>query len=94
VVVLGGHPHRGAVPFFIDWLDTPHPSGVLASSARLETFVVASPVPDELRSLLRSLGLGVEVHPGREPRLTAVIAGPQGLLEASGAASGLMHGLL
>lgn len=93
VVVLGGHPHRGAVPFFIDWMDTPHPSEVLAGSARLEAFSVMSPVADALRILLTDLGVEVEIHQGPEARLSAVVIGPAGPLTAAGPASGLMDPL-
>ncbi len=46
----------GAVPFLIDWLDSPHPSASLPGGAVLERFELSDPEPDRLRALLTALG--------------------------------------
>ncbi len=46
----------GVVPFLIDWLDSPHPTGSLPSGPVLERFELRHPDPARLRAVLDALG--------------------------------------
>lgn len=64
----------GLVPFAIDWLDTPHPSGTAPQGASLESWHVAHPDPDAVQTLYRGLGLDVCVQFGLRPAIVIVVA--------------------
>jgi hypothetical protein len=56
LVFVDGHPFADLVPFFIDWLGTPHPSASLAGGLRVRALTLAHPDADGLVGLLRRLG--------------------------------------
>tara|TARA_B100000676_G_scaffold43849_1_gene42133 strand:- start:63 stop:710 length:648 start_codon:yes stop_codon:yes gene_type:complete len=61
----GSEELGGLLPFCIDWLECPHPSGVNPVGGQLEDVTLALPDPAPLRSALTALGVdGVEVCEG------------------------------
>ena len=71
-------PDVAAVPFFIDWLDSEHPTASLPVSVALTSLTVSHPDPDRLGSLLAALGAaGVDVT-GGSPSLVAALTTPNG----------------
>ena len=74
-------PEVAAVPFFIDWLDSEHPTASLPMAVALTSLTVSHPDPDRLGSLLAALGAaGVSVT-GGSPSLVAALTTPNGLVE-------------
>ena len=69
---------RGVVPFFIDWLDSPHPADTAAAGATLVDFHAEHVNPDLLRSHYTALSVDVPVHSALGVALVAVIDGPYG----------------
>ena len=71
-------PEVAAVPFFIDWLDSEHPTASLPMPVALTSLTVSHPDPDRLGSLLTALGAdGVDVA-GGSPSLVAALTTPNG----------------
>jgi len=71
----------GLVPFFIDWGDSPHPSGSAPAGARLVGLRAEHPTPDTIRNMLLAVGIDMPVVAGPVPALIAVIEGPRGRVE-------------
>lgn len=70
----------GAVPFLIDWADTPHPSHDLAGAALL-SLVIHHPDADGVRSALEAVGatpLVAGVSTAESVRLQLVLDTPKG----------------
>ena len=65
-------PFGNALPFMIDWGDSPHPTESLPSAVRLIELVVDHPDPPRLRAALDIIGVGseIEVHEGDRPALS------------------------
>ena len=63
-------PDVAAVPFFIDWLDSEHPTARLPGSAALTSLTVGHQDPERLRSLLAALGATEVDVTGGPPSLT------------------------
>ena len=72
-------PHRGTLPFLIDWLDSPHPTSSLAHRATLLALHITHPQADLVRAVLAEIGAAphIEVVSGKES-LSAVVRTPQG----------------
>lgn len=68
----------GVVPFFIDWLDSPHPSTVVTPGLSLASFTLVHPDPDRIAEVLATIGDDVPVEAGDEPALRAELRGPAG----------------
>lgn len=66
-------PLNGAVPFLIDWGDTPHPSTAVPPAGRLVQLAVAHPDPEAVESALSVLGAQVKVAKGDRCSLSATI---------------------
>ncbi|MFM2076776.1 MAG: hypothetical protein RJA49_666 [Actinomycetota bacterium] len=79
-VPLLGPPHEGAVPFLIDWLDSPHPSASLPHHCALVALRLRHPQADLLTAVLGEIGdaLVVEVATG-DAELGATVRTPHGL---------------
>jgi hypothetical protein len=71
----------GLVPFFIDWGSSPHPSSTAATGASLVGLRAEHPDPDRVESILRALGLDLQITRGPKPALVATINGPKGRVE-------------
>jgi hypothetical protein len=81
LVFVDGHGFGGLVPFFIDWLGSPHPSAALGSPLAWRDLRLEGPDAAGLTALLNALGGvpdGVRIAPAPAPRLTARWRGPRG----------------
>jgi hypothetical protein len=72
-----------AFPFFIDWLDSPHPAesfGVAPpeSGIRLQGFAVGHPEPAELRGTLDKIGSPVDTYAADDVRFRVQLQTPLG----------------
>ena len=79
-------PHRGALPFLIDWLDSPHPTASLPHAAQLMSLHIVHPQADMIRTVLVEISRGatglttlIEVEEGIA-RLWAEVSTPRGVL--------------
>lgn len=61
------------LPFYIDWLDTKHPSVTVPGGLELLDFEVVHPQATELAALYETLGVGVRVRRGDRPGMRALI---------------------
>jgi hypothetical protein len=68
-----GTPFGRYLPFYIDWLETPHPSVTVPGGLQLLDFDVMHPQGDELAALYQRMGVGVRVRRGDRPGMRAVI---------------------
>lgn len=62
----------GRLPFFIDWLDCPHPADTQPQGGQLTDFSLTLPDPTPLKAVLQALGLTYPVSHG-EPDMVAQI---------------------
>ncbi len=69
---------HGLVPFFIDWLDSPHPAGSAAGGVSLVGFEAEHHAPNSLRAMYAALGLDIPVRAAETPALVATLEGPNG----------------
>ena len=83
---LLGQPHHGALPFLIDWLDSPHPSASLPHDAQLMSLHITHPQADMVGIVLAEISRGttglmttIELQAG-PARLQAEVLTPRGLL--------------
>ena len=72
------NPAEGVIPFFIDWKDTPHPSGSLPAGGALLALEARHPKANEVKALLQIVGIEMEIKYGPEPVLMAGIKSKQG----------------
>lgn len=72
-------PHRGTLPFLIDWLDSPHPTDTLPHDAHLTTLHIVHPRTELVRAVLGEVGhtraIDIELGPAR---LWAELRTPRG----------------
>ena len=87
--VAAPQDYAGLMPFFIDWLDTPHPSQTSAQGPQLVSIEVTHPQPDGLQKLYKAFGVRVPVRAGQRPRITAEIENGAQQLTLSGSGRGL-----
>ena len=83
LLFLSGHSLGNSVPFFIDWMDTPHPSTTAPAAGRLQKLEVITSEVDAMKSLLAQLGLAMDVIEGEFAGLHAVFESSNGLVELS-----------
>ncbi|MGD9291320.1 MAG: VOC family protein [Gammaproteobacteria bacterium] len=74
-------PMGGAVPFLIDWGETPHPSGSAPHAGSLVSLRIEHPEAGLLRRRLHALGVGIDVTRAASIRLTATIDSGHGRVE-------------
>jgi hypothetical protein len=74
-------PFGYAVPFFIDWLDSPHPSLSAAGGISLARFEIGYPQPEALKARLGALGVSVPVVQAQAFRFEAALRGPRGAFQ-------------
>jgi hypothetical protein len=73
LMFLGGHPFGSLVPFFIDWLGTPHPATTNPQGGSFREIVIQSPAADRLNQLFTDLDIAVRAEPSEQPGLTVLI---------------------
>jgi hypothetical protein len=71
-------PFGAHVPFYIDWLKSPHPSTTAVSGLTLASFVVTHPDQEGLAALYAALGIDIQVMRGDRPSMRAVLQSPRG----------------
>src|SRR5262249_45811389 len=71
-------PGRVAVPFLIDWGDSPHPSQASPTGGTLVELRVEHPRPDDLRRALAAFDANLAVDEATEPALVATLGTPKG----------------
>lgn len=88
LLFLGGHPFGSLLPFFIDWLDTPHPAATNPLAGSFQRLEIRTPDADPLNRLFGELGLSLRAEEGVRAELSAVVGtdhGPVRLDSARGA---------
>jgi hypothetical protein len=65
--------YRGLVPFYIDWMDSVHPSATAPAGAVVQDIVVVHPQPEGLRTIYAALGIGIAVHAGNRPAIVVTL---------------------
>jgi hypothetical protein len=82
---LAGHEYGGIVPFFIDWLGSPHPAVSAPRVGRLLSVAFAAPEPEPVQTLLRTFGIAARMTRAA-PAMAFRFESPRGEIEYSGAA--------
>lgn len=77
---VSGHDLGGFVPFYIDWLECPHPSDTAPVVGELTLFEVALPDGSDAKRLLDPAPAGVTLVAG-EPHLRVRFESPKGVIE-------------
>ncbi|MEM7727974.1 MAG: VOC family protein [Pseudomonadota bacterium] len=73
--------HDFLVPFFIDWLDSPHPSGDAPQGCALHSLTYQTSQPESLEAVFRTLGLDASaIRKGMTNRVRASLQTPKGLI--------------
>jgi hypothetical protein len=76
------HPdHGGALPFLIEWGDTPHPSAGAPAGCAIESLSVRHPEPDRVKPAFEALGFEVPVVRGSPAGISVRLGTPRGGLE-------------
>ena len=73
-------PMEGAIPFLINWGNTPHPSLVVPAGGRLTALRIYHPDPDSVGPALGALGADVSVIEANSFRLEATIETAEGVV--------------
>ena len=76
-----------AVPFVIDWRDSPHPARSTPRGCSLKSFCALHPDPEPLASIYRTLGAPASVKRALQPGFAAVLDTPRGEVALLGPAS-------
>ena len=74
-------PLDGAIPFIIDWGQTPHPSTSIPLGGQLVGFHIEHPNPEEVYQWLKIIGVDVSVKKSPHIKLVAQIETPDGVVE-------------
>lgn len=72
------NPYGLFAPFFIDWLDTPHPSRLLAASTPVLSCEAGHPQAGKLGLLWRNLGVDIPLRLADAPYLHVRLDTPRG----------------
>ena len=78
LLFLGGHRYPGLVPFFIDWLGTPHPATTNPAGGEFRNLEIRTPDAAGLNELFTGLGMDMRATPGESVEIAAVIDTPAG----------------
>ncbi|MFV0523830.1 MAG: VOC family protein [Acidimicrobiales bacterium] len=71
----------GAVPFLIDWRDSPHPSASVTHDCRLDRLLVRHPDPERLGLVFDAIGLALAVAAADPGGVSASLVTPRGTVE-------------
>lgn len=82
---MSGHSLGGLVPFFIDWLNCPHPAATSPRVGRVSSLSLTLPQPEQLQALVQSLGIDVAVGSGASG-IALTFSSPRGEIRYSAAA--------
>jgi hypothetical protein len=73
----------GSVPFFIDWGSSTHPAAMLPPGCELVDLTVAHPDAGRVESVLRAVGIPIEVTARATIAIAATIHTPNGIVKLS-----------
>ena len=79
-LIVTGHGHGDLIPFFIDWLDTPHPSATSAQGLSARSLIAYHPDIAALQRAYELLGVRVPVIERAVAGYELVIDSPNGPL--------------
>jgi hypothetical protein len=68
------------MPFFIDWLGSPHPSADSPAGCKITDFGIGHPNPAEMKRIFAALKIDLPVTAAAKPTITAQIDTPKGPL--------------
>jgi catechol 2,3-dioxygenase-like lactoylglutathione lyase family enzyme len=68
------------MPFFIDWLGSPHPSADSPQGCKLTGFGIGHPNPDEMKRIFTALKIDAPVTQAAKPTITAQLDTPNGVI--------------
>lgn len=80
LLFVTNHPFGLALPFFIDWQQSPHPAKDAPGESRLDQFEVSCPDAEDLGAFCRQINLDVVVKKG-DTGFTALVQSPAGEVE-------------
>ncbi len=80
-IAIAGHDFGAALPFCIDWMDTPHPSTRTPPGAQLLALAVSHPQADRLNTLFTACGFDLPRVTAGAFGLKARLATPKGIVE-------------
>jgi len=66
-------PMGGAIPFLINWGDTPHPASLVPNGGELLNLLIEHPEAERVRDMLVVLGMDLEVKHGPDFKLVASV---------------------
>jgi len=66
--------YRGLVPFYIDWMDSVHPSTTAPAGAVAQDVFVVHPQPEGLRTIYAALDLDIPVRAGNRAAIVVTLA--------------------
>jgi Glyoxalase-like domain len=78
VLRLSRHGLGPVIPFFIDWLDSPHPSTGLDATCGFKGLSVAHPKAEEVRRIFDAFEIDAELATGEVVSISARVACPKG----------------
>lgn len=81
MLFLQNHGFGAAMPFFIDWGATPHPTSRMEACCSLTGFQVGHPDPEGLRAAFGVLEIPVDVERTTETKFHAILESPAGRVE-------------
>lgn len=74
-------PMNGAVPFLIDWGNTPHPAASAPQAGQLSGFRIEHPQALELEAMLEALQMNVPILPATAVKMTLSVQTPNGVVD-------------
>jgi len=75
------HRFGGAMPFYIDWGNCPHPSNTLNEQVTLDRFSLLSPHAKELQTLLEALDTPVDIDYAEQTALQVELSNGGGAIK-------------
>lgn len=85
ILYFGDAADADAIPFAIDWKNSPHPARSTPGGVSLRSFVVLHPERERLAAIYEALGVPVQVERADRAGYLATLATPRGDLVLTGA---------